>query len=257
MPTPPPFPTLSDDELMRYSRQILMPAFDIEGQQSLKSARVLIVGCGGLGCPAALYLGSAGVGHLVLADDDIVESANLQRQIGFSEADLGKSKAQALAKRLNAINPLVMVTAVSSRLAGDKLQNAISEADLVLDCSDNFATRFAINDACLKARTPLVSGAAIRAQGQITVFDSRQSDSPCYRCLFPDEGEQELTCSEAGVIGPLVGMIGSAQAMEAIKVLTGKGKPLTGRLLILDAWTMEWRSMGLAKDPNCGACSQT
>ena len=246
---------LSDEELLRYSRQILIPSFDIAGQEKLKSARVLVVGAGGLGCPVALYLGAAGVGELTLVDDDTIELANLQRQIGFEDSWLGDAKAGRLADRVRAINPEVSVTAVHQRVEAEHLQRLVQEASLVLDCTDNFATRFALNRACVAAKVPLVSGAAIQGEGQLSVYDSREQDSPCYHCLYPEEGNEVLTCSEAGVIAPLVGMIGSAQAMEAIKVISGVGKPLIGRLLILDAWQMQWREMKLAKDPGCPVCS--
>lgn len=247
---------LSDDELMRYSRQILMPAFDIAGQEKLKSARVLVVGAGGLGCPVALYLGAAGVGHLTLVDDDAIEVANLQRQIAFSQDQLGDAKAESLAYRVRRINPLVSVEAIDHRLEGDGLVRQVGEASLVVDCTDNFNTRFALNRACVAARVPLVSGAAIRGEGQLSVYDSRDPESPCYHCLYPEQGNEDLSCSEAGVIGPLVGMIGASQAMEAVKVISGVGRPLVGRLLTLDAWRMEWREMKLARDPGCPVCSE-
>jgi adenylyltransferase/sulfurtransferase len=247
---------LTDDELLRYSRQILMPNFDIAGQQALKSARVLIVGSGGLGCPVALYLGAAGVGHLTLVDDDHIEVANLQRQIAFETAQLGESKAERLADRVRGINPLITVDVIRQRLEGENFDAPVAQASLVLDCCDNFNTRFALNRACVKAGVPLVSGAAIRGEGQISVYDSRQKQSPCYHCLYPEQGNEDLTCSEAGVIAPLVGMIGAAQAMEAIKVISGVGKTLVGRLLIVDAWRMEWREMKLAKDPACPVCKK-
>lgn len=246
---------LNDSELLRYSRQLLLPRFDVEGQLALKQARVLIVGCGGLGCPVALYLGAAGVGHLVLADDDRVELANLQRQVAFDESSLDRPKAEALADRVRAINPDIAVTARAERLEAEALTAQVAEVDLVLDCTDNFNTRFALNRACVAAGVPLVSGAAIRGEGQVSVFDSRDEASPCYHCLYPEQGNEDLTCSEAGVIGPLVGMIGATQAMEALKVISGKGQPLIGRLLILDAWQMEWREMKLARDPDCPVCS--
>lgn len=246
---------LSDDELLRYSRQILIPRFDVAGQLKLKQARVLVVGCGGLGCPVALYLGAAGVGELTLVDDDQVELANLQRQVAFAQTDLGESKAVTLAARIQGINPDIEVHALNQRLTDEALTQAVAGATLVLDCTDNFNTRFALNRACVAARVPLVSGAAIRGEGQLAVYDSRQSDSPCYHCLYPEQGNEDLTCSEAGVIGPLVGIIGASQAMEAIKVISGVGKPLVGRLLILDAWTMEWREMKLARDPDCPVCA--
>ena len=247
---------LSDDELLRYSRQILMPRFDIAGQERLKSARVLVVGAGGLGCPVGLYLGAAGVGQLSLVDDDNIELANLQRQIGFEQNQLGESKAESLAGRIRRINPLVSVTALNQRLEGEELARQVEETSLVVDCSDNFSTRFALNRACVAAKVPLVSGAAIRGEGQLSVYDSRQQSSPCYHCLYPEQGNADLTCSQAGVIAPLVGMIGSAQAMEAIKVISGVGTPLVGRLLILDAWEMQWREMKLVRDSSCPVCSE-
>ncbi|AZT83016.1 molybdopterin-synthase adenylyltransferase MoeB [Marinobacter sp. NP-4(2019)] len=246
---------LSDEELMRYSRQILMPSFDIAGQERLKSARVLVVGAGGLGCPVALYLGAAGVGHLTLVDDDAIELANLQRQIAFSQDQMGTAKAESLADRVRRINPLVSVEVVAHRLESNELVRRVGEASLVVDCTDNFNTRFALNRACVAARVPLVSGAAIRGEGQLSVYDSRDPESPCYHCLYPEQGNEDLSCSEAGVIGPLVGMIGASQAMEAVKVISGVGRPLVGRLLILDAWRMEWREMKLARDPGCPVCS--
>lgn len=246
---------LTDDELLRYSRQILLSRFDIAGQDRLKAARALVVGAGGLGCPVALYLGAAGVGQLILADDDTVELANLQRQIGFAQAQLGQSKAGALAERVRGINPEVTVTDLNLRLDAEALEQQVQEATVVLDCTDNFRTRFALNRACVRAGVPLVSGAAIRGEGQLSVYDSRVPDSPCYHCLYPEQGNEDLSCSEAGVIGPLVGMIGAAQAMEAIKVISGVGRPLLGRLLILDAWDMQWREMKLVRDPGCPVCA--
>ena len=245
---------LDDNELLRYSRQLLLPRFEVDGQLALKQSKVLVVGCGGLGCPVALYLGAAGVGQLVLVDDDQVELANLQRQVAFDQSTLDRPKAEALAERVARINPEISVVPRVGRLQGDELAAAVSDVDLVLDCTDNFNTRFALNRACVAAKVPLVSGAAIRGEGQVSVYDSRDETSPCYHCLYPEQGNEDLTCSEAGVIGPLVGMIGAAQAMEAIKVLSGKGRPLVGRLLILDAWQMEWREMKLARDPDCPVC---
>jgi len=246
---------LSDDELLRYSRQILIPQFDIAGQQKLKEARVMILGSGGLGCPVALYLGSAGVGQLTLVDDDQIELANLQRQIGFQQSWLGDSKAERLAERVRAINPEITVDAVNRRVDGDDLTQLVADATLVLDCTDNFNTRFALNRASVAAGVPLVSGAAVRGEGQLSVYDPRNPESPCYHCLYEEQGNEDLTCSEAGVIAPLVGMIGSAQAMEAIKLIAEIGSSLVGRLLILDAWQMQWREMKLSKDPDCPVCS--
>ena len=248
---------LSDEELLRYSRQILMPAFDVAGQRRLKAAHVLVVGAGGLGCPVALYLGAAGIGRLTLVDDDVVELANLQRQVAFIQDDLGQSKAEVLAARVRRINPGIEVRAHPVRLDGPALTEAVAAADLgVVDCSDNFATRFALNRACVGARVPLVSGAAIRGEGQLSVFDVRLAHSPCYHCLYPEQGNEDLTCSEAGVIAPVVGLVGSAQAMEAIKVISGVGEPLVGRLLLLDAWRMQWREMALTPDPGCPVCAR-
>jgi len=247
---------LSDEELLRFSRQILMPRFDIAGQQALRSARVVIVGSGGLGCPVALYLGAAGVGHITLVDDDVIELANLQRQIAFETAQIGESKAETLAARVRSINPAVSISVVNRRLELNDFAREVAEASLALDCSDNFSTRFALNRACVASGVPLVSGAAIRGEGQLSVYDSRNAESPCYHCLYPEQGNEDLTCSEAGVIAPLVGMIGSAQAMEAIKVISGVGRPLVGRLLILDAWEMQWREMKLNKDPDCPVCGK-
>lgn len=247
---------LSDEELLRFSRQILIPRFDIAGQQALKNARVVIVGSGGLGCPVALYLGSAGVGHLTLVDDDVIELPNLQRQIAFETAQIGESKAETLAARVLSINPAVSISVVNRRLDLEGFAQEVTGASLAMDCSDNFATRFALNRACVAAGVPLISGAAIRGEGQVSVYDSRNPESPCYHCLYPEQGNEDLTCSEAGVIAPLVGMIGSVQAMEAIKVLSGVGTPLVGRLLILDAWEMQWREMKLARDPDCPVCGK-
>ena len=246
---------LSDEELLRYSRQILLPRFDIEGQAHLKSARVLVVGAGGLGCPVALYLGAAGAGHLTLADDDSVELANLQRQVAFEQDQLGQPKAASLAERVRRINPLVSVEALDERLTSETLPHQVEAASVVVDCTDNFQTRFAPNRACVRAGVPLVSGAAIRGEGQVSVYDSRNPQSPCYHCLYEEQGNEDLTCSEAGVVGPLVGMIGATQAMEALKVITGIGTPLVGRLLVLDAWEMQWREMKLARDPGCPVCA--
>lgn len=247
---------LNDDELMRYSRQLLLPQLDVQGQLRLKGSHVLVVGAGGLGCPVALYLGGAGVGRLVIADDDTVELANLQRQVAFRQTDIGKAKAECLADQVRAMNPDIQVDALASRLAGEALAEQVQRADVVVDCTDNFTTRFAVNRACVEAGVPLVSGAAIRGEGQVSVFDTRQPEAPCYQCLYSATGNEELSCSEAGVIGPLVGLIGACQAMETIKVITGVGKSLAGRLLILDAWRMEWREMKLARDPGCPVCQK-
>ena len=246
---------MKDEQLLRFSRQIMLPEMDVAGQQKLVDATVLIVGMGGLGCPAAMYLAAAGVGHLIIADDDIVELTNLQRQIAHKYRNLGESKVSSVETTLKGLNPDVCVTQVDKRLEGESLNQAVSEADVVVDASDNFATRFAINRSCLKNYKPLVSGAAIRMEGQVAVFDSGNPESPCYRCLYSENTEDDANCSQSGVMAPLVGIIGSVQAMETIKVITGIGNNLTGRLLLLDATTMQWREMKLPRDPNCPACS--
>lgn len=246
---------MDDAHLLRYARHILLNELGIEGQEKLLSARVLIVGAGGLGSPAALYLAAAGVGHLVLADDDDVELSNLQRQIMHTTARLGQPKALSGQAAALAINPDIQVTALAERLVGTRLDEVIDGVDLVLDCCDNFATRHAINRSCVRARKPLVSGAAIRFSGQISVYDLRDAQSPCYQCLFPESDEpEELSCATTGVLGPLVGIIGSMQAAEAIKVITGMGQALSGRLQCLDALTMQWNEIRYRKDPGCSVC---
>lgn len=248
---------MKDDELLRYSRQIMLPEMDVAGQQKLLDATVLIVGMGGLGCPAAMYLAAAGVGHLVIADDDLVELTNLQRQIAHSQQDIGTAKVSSAAETLKDMNPGVKITALNQRLLGDDLDQTVSNVDVVVDACDNFTSRFAINRSCIRNRKPLVSGAAIRMQGQVAVFDSTQAESPCYQCLYSEaEGDDEAaSCSQNGVMAPLVGIIGSVQAMETIKVITGIGSTLAGRLLLLDASTMQWREMKLPRDKDCAACS--
>ncbi len=245
---------MNDDNLLRYSRHLLLDGFDVDGQQRVQGAQVLVVGAGGLGCPAALYLSASGVGHLVIADDDIVDLTNLQRQIAHATADIGRAKVDSLADKLRAINPHSQVTALRLRLQGDELDKQVAAADLVLDCSDNFLTRLAVNRVCVERRKPLVSGAAIRAEGQVAVFNFC-AGSPCYACLYGEEKTEEtLTCSQSGVLSPLVGIIGAMQAVEALKILAHFGDSLDGRLLLLDARTMEWRSLSLKKDPFCAVC---
>lgn len=251
---------MNDDELLRYSRHILLHGFDVDGQQKLCDSTALIIGLGGLGCPVALYLAASGVGHLLLADFDVVDVSNLQRQIAHTEARVGVSKVDSARQAIAAINSTVRVTTLNQALDADSLFEVVAKADVVIDCSDNFVTRFAINAACVKAAKPLVSGAAIRSEGQIAVFDGARDDSPCYRCLYSDlssnngDGEQ-LACSEAGVISPLVGIIGTMQALEAVKLLSGFGTPLRGRLLVFDGAASEWRQLRLGKDPQCPVCS--
>jgi len=245
---------LSDQALLRYSRQILLPQVDIEGQLRLQRSRVLIVGLGGLGSPVALYLAGAGVGELHLADFDEVDVTNLQRQILHDTASVGASKVDSALQRLSALNPEVRLVAHRQALDDEALVEAVGAVDLVLDCSDNFATREAVNRACVRQEKPLVSGAAIRLEGQLTVFDTRQAHSPCYHCLYGHGSEAELTCSEAGVLGPLVGLVGSLQALEALKVLAGFGETLVGRLLLIDALGTRLRELRVKRDPACSIC---
>ncbi len=246
--------SLNDEQLLRFSRQIMLPEMDVAGQQSLMNSSALIIGMGGLGCPASMYLAAAGVGHITLADDDIVEVTNLQRQIAHSHSKLGEPKVKSAKSVLHGLNKDLEVTAVQERLEGRMLDEAVSNVDVVVDCCDNFSTRFAVNRACLRHSKPLVSGAAIRMEGQVAVFDSRDSSSPCYQCLY-SEGDQDETCSTNGIMSPVVGIIGSVLAMEAIKIISNLGKTLTGRLMLLDAFTSQWREMRLLKDPSCQACS--
>lgn len=245
---------MDDEKLLRYSRQIMLPQVGIPGQQRLARARVLIVGLGGLGSPAAMYLAASGVGHLVLTDDDRVELSNLQRQIVHITANLGQTKTESARQMLAAINPDVTVTTLAQRLDADGLIEQARLADAVVDGSDNFTTRFAVNRACVTARTPLISGAVIRLEGQVAVFRADRPDSPCYRCLYKEGEELTETCSETGVLAPVPGIIGSIQAVETLKVLLDIGATLTGRLLLLDALAMEWRSLRLKRDPACPVC---
>ncbi|MCW8918384.1 MAG: molybdopterin-synthase adenylyltransferase MoeB [Gammaproteobacteria bacterium] len=242
---------MNDEQLLRYSRQIMLPAVDVAGQQRLLDSRVLIIGAGGLGSPVAIYLAAAGVGQLTLVDFDTVDLTNLQRQILHGSHDIGRPKVESARDSLRALNPEVRVEAINARLEGAALLAEVARADVVVDASDNFATRFAVNDACVAARKPLVSGAAIRMEGQVAVFHNERPESPCYRCLYRDEQELAQTCSENGVLSPVVGIIGAIQATEVLKALLGIGETLDGRLLLLDALTMEWRSMKLRKDPAC------
>ncbi|MFO7541713.1 MAG: molybdopterin-synthase adenylyltransferase MoeB [Thiobacillus sp.] len=246
---------LSDDQLLRYSRHILLPEVGVAGQARMAEASVLIVGAGGLGCPVALYLGASGVGRLLLADGDTVDLTNLQRQIGHATAAVGENKADSLARSVRAINPETKVKPIRQALAGHALDEAVATVDLVVDASDNFATRHAVNRACVMYGKPLVSGAAIGFSGQLAVFDSRRESSPCYHCLFPEHAhEPELRCADAGVFSPLVGVIGSMQAMEALKCLAQVGLPLIGRLLLWDGLQADARVMKVPRDPACPVC---
>jgi len=246
---------VNDEQLLRYSRHILLPEIGIEGQEKLLAAHALVIGAGGLGSPAALYLASAGVGTITLADGDTVDLTNLQRQILHTTAAVGRPKAASGRDTLAKLNPEVRVVALEERLDAVRLGELVARADVVLDCSDNFATRHAANRACVKHRRALVSGAGVRFDGQISVFDLRRDDSPCYGCLFPEDATiEEERCAVMGVFAPLTGIIGATQAAEALKLLAGAGEPLCGRLLLLDALRMEWRSIRLKKDPACKVC---
>lgn len=245
--------TMDDQQLLRYSRQIMLPEVDIDGQEKLLAARVLVIGLGGLGSPVSMYLAAAGVGTLVLADFDSVDLSNLQRQIAHTTARIGCNKARSAAQALSELNPHIAVSCIEDMLNADSLADAVARADAVVDCTDNFATRFAINSACVAAQKPLVSGAAIRLEGQVAVFDTRDPHSPCYRCLY-EESDEDLSCAANGVLAPLVGIIGSMQALEVIKLITGFGSTLTGKLLLLDARYSQWRELKLPKDHACPVC---
>jgi adenylyltransferase/sulfurtransferase len=248
---------MDDQSLLRYSRHILLNEFGIEAQERLAESHALVVGAGGLGSAALMYLASAGVSQITVADGDNVDLTNLQRQIVHREETIGFNKASSAAKTLSTINSTVRVNAVESRLDGDLLEKYVAMVDVVLDCSDNFRTRHVINRACVRHRKPLVSGAGIRFDGQLTSFDLRNSDTPCYHCLFPDDPDaEEERCAVMGVFAPVVGIIGAMQAAEAIRLLTGVGQPLTGRLLMLDARTMSWQSVKFRRDSECRVCSE-
>ncbi len=247
---------MNDDQLLRYSRQIMLPYVGFEGQEKLLNARVLIIGMGGLGSPIAMYLAAAGVGHLVICDFDEVDLSNLQRQIVHLNTDrIGINKAESAKQTLEQLNPEITITALIKKLENDDLLEQVKLADVVVDGTDNFDSRFMLNQICFSAQTPLVSGAAIRMEGQVIVF-ANQGEGPCYRCLYKDDtDEQATTCSENGVLSPVVGIIGSVQAVETMKLIMSIGKPLVSRLLLLDAYTMDWRSLKLPADPDCPVCS--
>ena len=246
---------LTDEQLLRYNRQILLHNFDVAGQERLQQSSVLIVGLGGLGCPAALYLAAAGVGRLVLADGDTVELSNLQRQVAHGQADIGHNKAQSVAESIAALNPEVAVEVYSQHVTASELPGLAGEMDLVVDGTDNSPIRFSLNRACIAAGIPLVSGAAVRSEGQVGVFDP-QRGGPCYRCLYPTEGaETALSCSDSGVLAPVVGVIGTLMAMETLKVLSGYGAPLRGQLLVMDLYSMETRKLSLKPRQDCPDCS--
>jgi molybdopterin/thiamine biosynthesis adenylyltransferase len=248
---------MDDTQLLRYSRHVLLPELGIDAQAQFASAHVLIVGIGGLGNPAAHFLAAAGVGTLTLVDSDHVDLTNLQRQILHNTQSIGKPKVASGREALAKINPKVKVVPLQRRLDGEELDRLVAGSDVVLDCSDNFATRHAVNRACAKHRKPLVSGAAVRFDGQVSVFDLRDDSAPCYHCLFPENAEiEEVRCAVMGVFAPLTGIIGAVQAAETLKLLAGAGDTLKGRLLILDALAMQWRTVKLAKDPSCAVCAK-
>ena len=247
-------PELSATQAMRYSRQLMLPALDFRGQEALLASKVLLIGMGGLGCAAAPYLVASGVGHITLVDDDTIDRSNLQRQILYREEDIGQSKVQQAAASLRPLNTDIRITTLSQRLCADSLANIVPQYSLVLDCTDNLNTRNAINAACVNARVPLVSGAAIRFEGQLASF-SMQGDAACYHCLSQLFGEQQLSCMEAGILSPVVGIIGVMQALEAVKILAGVGTPLYGKLQLFDGITSQWRQVSLNKDPLCNVCA--
>jgi adenylyltransferase/sulfurtransferase len=246
---------VTDEQLLRYSRHILLDALGIEGQERILAAHALVIGAGGLGSPAALYLASAGIGKITLVDDDSVDLTNLQRQILHTQARVGMAKAESGRQALAAINPDITIVPLQERLGGTALDALVATADVVLDCTDNFATRHAINRACVHHRKPLVSGAAIRFAGQISVYDLTRDDAPCYHCLFPEGDDvEEVRCAVMGVFAPLTGIIGTTQAAEALKLVAGIGESLSGRLLLLDALDMDWRTVRFRKDAGCTVC---
>lgn len=246
---------MKDEQLLRYSRHILLPDVDIDGQQAICDAHVLIIGLGGLGCPVALYLAAAGVGQLTLVDDDVVEASNLQRQIAHRDDGVGQLKVSSAAAQCRALNPEILITEATHRADASWLSDHLAGVTLVVDCSDNATVRYALNQACLAAKVPWVSGAAIGLSGQVAVFDPRSEDAPCYRCLYPNLSDEQLSCAESGVLSPVVGVIGAMQATEALRLLTGFGKPQYGVLHTWDARDNEWRRWTLAPVPGCSDCS--
>ena len=245
---------MNDDQLLRYSRQIMLPQCDIAGQQRLLSAHILIIGAGGLGSPAAMYLAAGGVGHITIYDDDVVDLSNLQRQIAHHTQDVGMDKVISTRNTLSRLNPGVQVTAVKQRLHGERLDEEIQKADAVLDCSDNFTTRFAINQACVSHKKSLVSGAAIRFEGHVSVFTPDFDNSPCYNCLYKNTDDENQNCATNGVIAPITGIVGSIQALEAMKLILNIGETLTGKLLLIDGLTMNIKIMRFKRNPNCPTC---
>jgi molybdopterin-synthase adenylyltransferase len=247
---------MNDDQLLRYSRHILLTEFGVEGQQRLLASHALVIGAGGLGSPVALYLASAGVGRITLCDADTVDLTNLQRQIIHRTASVGSPKVESARGTMLALNPEINVVPLAERITGERMEELVSSAEIVVDCSDNFATRHALNRACVKYATPLVSGAAVRFDGQVSVYDFREPGAACYACLFPEEGENEdMPCAVMGVFAPVTGIVGTIQAAETLKLLAGIGETLSARLLLLDALTMQIRIVRITRDERCSVCS--
>ena len=248
---------MNDDQLLRYSRHILLPEIGVEGQEKLRAARALVIGVGGLGSPIALYLAAAGVGTLTLCDGDTVDLTNLQRQIVHRTEAIGRPKVESARDTLHGVNPETKIEMIAAQVAGEQLHQLVAQADVVIDGCDNFATRHAVNRACVTHKKALVSGAGVRFDGQVSVFDMRDANAPCYACLFPEDAQgEELRCAVMGVFAPLTGIVGCIQAAEALKLLTGAGKTLAGQLLLIDALTMEIRTIRLKKDAGCAVCAQ-
>lgn len=245
---------MNDAQLLRYSRHILLPQIGIDGQQKLLDAHVLVIGVGGLGSPVAMYLASSGVGHITLVDPDTVDLTNLQRQIVHTTETVGRAKIDSAIQQLKALNPDIDITGIAHKLEGDELLDQVRRADAVIDGSDNFPTRFAVNAACVTAKKPLISAAVTRFEGQVSVFRADRPNSPCYRCLYQETDDPGEPCVQFGVLAPVAGVVGAIQATETVKVLMGIGEPLAGRLLLVDALTMEWRVVRLKKDPKCPVC---
>ena len=245
---------MNDQELLRYSKQIMLPQIDIEGQQKINDSKMLIIGMGGLGSPSALYLAAAGVGHIVIADFDQVELSNLQRQIIHSTSDIGDDKVNSAKSKLLELNPNITVTVVNEIMHSDNLASLIQDVDIVLDGTDNFESRFEINKACVECHKPLISAAVIRFEGQISVFKGYEVDQPCYQCLYSEQGNGRESCVENGVLAPVVGLVGTIQALQAIKVLLGLGEQLCGELLLIDGLELSFRKVKIVKDPECPIC---
>jgi molybdopterin/thiamine biosynthesis adenylyltransferase len=248
---------MNDRDLLRYSRHIFLPEMDVEGQQKLLDCHILIIGLGGLGSPVVQYLAASGVGHLYLVDHDVVELSNVQRQICHGTNDVGKTKVQSAVEEIERVNSTIKVTGFDQKADTQLLQQLLPSMDLVVDCSDNFDIRYLINDACLEHKLPWVSGAAVALQGQVICFDPRLEDQPCYRCLYPQVSDEQVNCSTSGILAPVVGIIGTLQALEAVKIITGIGKPILGRLQTFDALESQWRSWGLSKDGACLSCGES